>query len=180
MDGPHVAEHRDHHTTLATLKRYNVDQRVIDDIQRIFLCGIPAQCNVHSTERNFSAFYQYGNHSTVDDVPEKTYKAMVKDARKGFTLLLDDRAILLMLHCHLTPQGIVDLNTLHKNPRPIFDSTFRPYPWCFEPPLTFSSAELGFMIWLYNLRVSYPTLEIYIADDNVSGAFRLMKYHPNC
>ena len=94
-----------------------------------------------------------------------------------------------MPNCHLTPQGVVDLNTIYKNPRPIFDSSFRPYPWCFaindwtskdtEPPLTFSKAEMNFMIWLYNLRITYPWLEIYIADDDVSGAFRLMKYHPN-
>jgi hypothetical protein len=49
-----------------------------------------------------------------------------------------------------------------------------------EPPLTFAGAELGFMIWLYNLRITYPSLEIYIADDDISGAFRLMRYHPNC
>ena len=35
------------------------------------------------------------------------------------------------------------------------------------------------MIWLYNLRISYPHAEIYIADDDISGAFRLCKYHPN-
>jgi hypothetical protein len=90
----------------------------------------------------------------------------------------------------MTPQGLVDLNTPYKNPRPIFDSSFCPHPWCFsindwthkdnEPELTFAGAELGFMIWLYNLRITYPDLEIYNADDNVSGAFRLMKYHPNC
>ena len=115
---------------------------------------------------------------------------MVKDNRKGFTLLFNQKAVLLMNHCHLTPQGLVDLDTPYKNPRPIFDSSFRPSPWCFaindwtdktnEPPLTFAGAELGFMVWLYNLRITYPTLEIYIADDDVSGAFRLMRYHPNC
>ncbi len=86
--------------------------------------------------------------------------------------------------------SILPSNTIYKNPRPIFDSSFRPYPWCFaindwtskdnEPRLTFSQAEMGFMIWLYNLRITYPHLEIYIADDDASGAFRLMKYHPNC
>ena len=114
---------------------------------------------------------------------------MVKDNRKGFTLLFDQRVTALMLHCHLTPQGIVDLLSQFKNPRPIFDSSFRPHPWCFaindwttkdtEPPLTFAGAEMGFMIWLYNLRVSYPQSEIYIADDDISGAFRLCKCHPN-
>jgi hypothetical protein len=115
---------------------------------------------------------------------------MVKDNRKGYTLLFDPRAVLFMLHCHVTPQGVVDLDHIYKNPRPIFDSSFRPHPWCFaindwtskdtEPDLTFAGAELGFMVWLYNLRITYPSLEIYIADDDVSGAFRLIKYHPNC
>lgn len=189
IGGPHVGAYRDHDAIIATLKASEVDPRVVADLARIFYQGIPALCNVSASEENFAAYFRYGNHSTVDDVPEKTHKAMVKDARKGYTLLLDERAILLMLHCHVTPQGIVDLNTMHKNPRPIFDSSFRPYPWCFaindwthkdnEPPLTFASAEMGFMVWLYNLRITYPDKELYIADDDVSGAFRLMRYHPN-
>jgi hypothetical protein len=33
--------------------------------------------------------------------------------------------------------------------------------------------------WIYNLRISYPDQEIYPGDDDVSGAYRHMKYHPN-
>ena len=189
IGGPHVGEHLDHAVILERLNVAEVDEDVINHLHRIFFNGIPAECNVSSTEENFAAYYRYGNHSTVDDEPEKTYKAMVKDNRKGFTLLFDERITTLVLHCHLTPQGIVDLLSLFKNPRPIFDSSFRPHPWCYaindwtcketEPPLTFAGAELGFMIWLYNLRISYPHAEIYIADDDISGAFRLCKYHPN-
>ena len=189
IGGPHVAEQRDHHTTMKRLHQAGVDERVCSDLRRIFYDGIPALCQAEATEDNFRAYYRYGNHSTVDEEPEKTYKAMVKDSRKGFTLLLDQRATLLMLHCHLTPQGVVDLNTPYKSPRPIFDSSFRPEPWCWaindwtspdnEPPLTFSTAEMEFMVWLYNLRITYPSDEIYLADDDISGAFRLMKYHPN-
>ena len=190
IGGPHVAEHRDHDDTMRLLEESEVDPRVLADLRRILLDGIPALCQATSTEENFRAFYDYGNHSTVDDDPLKTYQATVKDNRKGYTLLFDPRVVLLTLHCHLTPQGVVDVNSLHKKPRPIFDSSFRPYPWCFaindwtsksnEPPLTFSTAELGFMVWLYNLRITYPECEIYIGDDDVSGAFRAMKYHPNC
>ena len=189
IGGPHVGEQRDHPTTMERLKMADVEERVRRDLRRIFYDGIPALCQASATEKNFLAYYRYGNHSTVDEDPEKTYKAMVKDSRKGFTLLLDQRAILLMLHCHLTPQGVVDLNTPYKSPRPIFDSSFRPEPWCWaindwtspdnEPPLTFSAAEMEFMVWLCNLRVTYPTSEIYLADDDISGAFRLMKHHPN-
>jgi hypothetical protein len=190
IGGPHVGAHRDHLTILKSLRSAGVDAAVIADLHRIFVHGIPGSCRAISGEDNFTAYYRYGNHSTVDDDPEKAYQALVKDNRKGFTLLFDYRAVLLMNHCHLTPQGLVDLNTPYKSPRPIFDSSFRPYPWCFaindwthkdnEPPLTFAGAEMGFMVWLYNLRITYPTDEIYIADDDVSGAFRLMRYHPNC
>jgi len=101
------------------LQLSGVDERVCRDLHRIFYNDIPALCQAEATEDNFAACYKCGNHSTVDDEPEKTYRDMVKDARKGFSLLLDERATLLMLHSHLTPQGVVDLNNLHKSPRPI-------------------------------------------------------------
>ena len=123
-----LAEQRDHGLTMERLELAGVDARVRSDLQRISYDGIPALCCADATEENFLAYYHYGYHSTVDEEPEKTHSAMVKDARKGFTLLLDKRAILLMLYCHLTPQGVVDLNTPYKSPRPIFDSSFRPEP----------------------------------------------------
>ena len=47
-----------------------------------------------------------------------------------------------------------------------------------EPELHFPRAKKMFYWWLWNLRITYPDLEIYIADDDVSGAFRLVKYNP--
>jgi len=189
IGGPHVAQQRDHHTTMDRLRMAGVDERVYRDLHRTFCDSIPALCPAEATEENFLACHHCGNHSTVDEDPEKTHKAIVKDSRKGFALLLDQRAILLVLHCHLTSQGVVDLNAPHKNPRPIFDSSFRPEPWCWaindwtspdnEPPLTFSTAEMEFVVWLCNLRITHPADEIYLADDDISGAFRLMKHHPN-
>ena len=87
IGGPHVAEQRDHPTTMERLNMAGVDERVRRDLRRIFYDGIPALCQASATEENFLAYYRYGNHSTVDEDPEKTYKAMVKDSRKGFALL---------------------------------------------------------------------------------------------
>ena len=189
IGGPHVGAHRDHPTILSRLEEAGLPQSLLDTLSRIFYQGIPNHCNADSTERNFAAFYNYGNHSTVDADPAKAYKAMLKDNKRGFTLLFDKRLLLFLLHAHSTPQGMVDLLSLFKNPRPIFDSSFRPEVWCIaindwttkltEPELTFATAELLFMIWLYNLRVTYPFLDIFLGDDDVSGAFRWLKYHPN-
>ena len=189
VGGPHVAHHRDHHAILRRLKDSALCAPTYEHIKRILLQGIPGRCQVFGTEDNFQAYYSYGNHASVEADPEKTYNAMVKDYRKGYTLLFDQRLIPLLLNCHVTPQGVVDVDTPHRKPRPIFDSSFRPAPWCsaindwtdkkWEPPLTFANAEMAFMIWVYNLRVTYPHEELYLADDDVSGAFRQLKYHPN-
>ena len=48
-----------------------------------------------------------------------------------------------------------------------------------EPDIHFPKSFINFCIWLYNLRISYPTREIYVCDDDVSGAFRHSKYNPN-
>ena len=121
--------------------------------------------------------------------PSKAYQALVKDVKRGYVLVFDQRLIPFVLNCHVTPQGIVDLDTPHKNPRPIFDSTFRPHPACFaindwthkdtEPPIHCTNVEVPFLQWIWNLRISYPSEELYLGDDDVSGAFRWLKYHPN-
>jgi hypothetical protein len=83
----------------------------------------------------------------------------------------------------------VDLQKIYKEPRPIFDSSFRVEPssmaindWCDksnEPDIHFPVSFLNFCVWIYNLRISYPTRELYLVDDDVSGAFRHAKYNPN-
>ena len=34
------------------------------------------------------------------------------------------------------------------------------------------------MIWVWNLRISYPDLPIYLCDDDIKNAFRLIKHNP--
>lgn len=92
-------------------------------------------------------------------------------------------------HLHLTPQGIIDLDHPYKNPRPIFDSSCRPEPWCSvindwtnrsnEPELVFATAFMMHLVWMWNFRITYPDEEIYVGDNNdVSGAFNQNKYNP--
>ena len=86
---------------------------------------------------------------------------------------------------HLTPQGLVDLNKWCKSPRPVFNLMHHPEPWCNaindwtcddnEPPIGFLQSEVNFVINVCNLRVSHPFKEIYLADDDVKGAFCLNK-----
>ena len=188
MGGPHVAAHRDTEQILAKWQHV-LKAETYTNLARIFRSGVPNACNAASTEENLQAFLEYGNHASLDEDPQKTLKALTKDFKRGYALLFDPRAIHFILHCHVTPIGLTDLNHRYKNPRPFFDSSFRPNPasfaindWCDktkEPPLYFADSFSNFLTWLWNLRISYPTSEIYPAEDDIAGAFRHSKYHPN-
>jgi hypothetical protein len=188
IGGPHVHAHRDVPSLLAFLQD-KLDPSLLSEIRRVFTTGIPRACNASSSEANFQEFFRYGNHASASSAADKAYQALMKDSRRGFVIPFDPRIIPYILNCHVTPQGMVDLDNPYKKPRPIFDSSFRPQPWCMsindwtsmrhENPVVCVDIELELMTWIYNLRVSYPADEIYLADDDVSGAFRWLKYHPN-
>ena len=103
--------------------------------------------------------------------------------------MTDQRIIDFLLNAHVTPLGLVDPNHRFKAARIVFDSTFRVNVWsdaindwtdiANEPPMVFGQAFDRYLIWLWNLRITYPDEEIYVGDDDVSGAFRHVKLHPS-
>jgi hypothetical protein len=162
IGGIHVGAHRDHKKVLKSLEGI-VQDSIIRDLRRIWTSGVPNKCNAYSSQENFQAFRNYGNHASVSTDPAKTQAAFVKDNRRSFNLIMDMRLVPFLLNAHLTPQGMVNLSKPNKKDRPVFDSTFRPTPssmaindWtdkCNEPPLVFPTAFLGFLIHIYNLRI---------------------------
>ena len=188
LQGTHTASNRSPSAILKKLQPI-VPTRLFRDMQRILLLGAPALCHGESTEENFQAFFDYGNHKSVYVDFDKTMKTMRKGAKRGYILVMGSQLLWYIPNVHTTPIGMVDLNHPYKNPRAVFDSSFRPLldsmainDMCQlenEPELHFPRAKQMFYWWLWNLRITYPNLEIYIADDDVSGAFRLVKYNPN-
>lgn len=189
LGGPHVAAHRD---TEAILQRWRpvLQEQTYKDLARVFRHGIPNTCaNAHASETNFQTYLAYGNHSTVDSVPEKAQQALLKDFKRSFAMVFDPRLVHFSLNCHLTPIGLVDINHRTKKPRNIFDSSFHPEPasmaindWTTkstEPKLHFADAFMETLIWFWNLRISYPDQELYAGEDDQAGAFRHCKYQPN-
>ncbi|KAG7371384.1 hypothetical protein IV203_019954 [Nitzschia inconspicua] len=66
--------------------------------------------------------------------------------------------------------------------------TFRPEPWCFaindwtdkrnKPDLQFSGPFRRLLTWIWNLRISDPDEPILIDENDICGAFRLVKFNP--
>ena len=48
-----------------------------------------------------------------------------------------------------------------------------------EPDIIYGSAFTRHLESIWNLRITYPTQDILLFDDDVKGAFRHTKYHPD-
>ncbi len=109
-----------------------------------------------------------------------------EDARENIYTVQCDLGIFVP-HINYTPQGI--LIKVGKKDRLIDDSLFQltctstPYNAFTnkkaEPRYTFGSAFLALLSDIYNLCISFPNQEVYLYADNVTGAFRLAKLHPD-
>jgi hypothetical protein len=187
LGGPHVGAHRDVRAIIRKL-RPGVEPAVLADLARVFRVGAPARCHAHSSEDNFQAFRRYGNHQSATLNPDKLMRVFEKDVRRGFALALDVRLLPFIRDLHLTPIGIVDIDNPWKSERPVFDSSFHPSldsmainDWThksWEPQVRFPGSFGRLLRWIWNLRITYPAQKILIGDNDITGAFRLIKYNP--
>jgi hypothetical protein len=186
--GPHVNAQIDTTVTMAKLKPV-LTTDVYDDLQRILTEGAPALCNAEATERNFQAYLRYGNHQSVKQNQKTFESTIIKQSKRGLTLIMDPNLIHFTLNAHLSPQGLVDVMHERRKPRPLSDSSFRPWPgasgindWTSkvnEPKLHFADSFQKFCIWHWNLAISYPQHDRHTGDDDVQCAFPRIKYNPN-
>ena len=66
IGGLHTGAHRDTKACLAYLAD-KIDADTHSELTRLWMSGAPKFCNAESSERNFQAFFKYGNHSTVEE-----------------------------------------------------------------------------------------------------------------
>lgn len=189
IGGQHTAANINVPAVLAKLKRANLPKQLIDDYERTFVVGAPNVYVADGTEQNFKEYLCYGNHKSVLEEPSVTMKAFEKDSKKGFSLPCHPLLIMFTPHAQRTPIAMVNLGHRYKKARPVFDSSLHPFPWSMsindhtnldnEPEIIFALSFVMFLTWVWNLRITYPDIEIYLGDDDVSGAFRRIKYNPN-
>jgi hypothetical protein len=186
IGGPHIASHRRPDDIRKRLSHIPPD--IMTEYMHRVIYGAPKVVQAHNTEANFLDYYSHGNHKscTVHDAEYK--KVMVKDSKRGNTILVNQDLLPFVRDLHVTPQGIVDADNEWKNSRPVYDSTFRPTPWAMaindhvntdtEGECTFLHSFTRYCQYLWNVRISYPKERIYVGDDDVKNAFRLVKNNP--
>ena len=106
---------------------------------------------------------------------------MVKDSKRGNTILLDPDILNFVPYLHLTPQAMVDIESKWKDERPVFDSSFHPEIWSegindwinkeTEGDVYFPENWTAFLIDIWNFRISYPEEPLYLGDNDIKNAF---------
>ena len=189
IGGSHTNNHLNVEATLTKLEPI-IDPITWNDLSRILRSGAPALCNAEASEENFQAYLKYGNHTSVRDNQDVFEQTIVKQSKRGLlTIIMDPDLIHFALNAHVSPQGLVDVLHARRKPRPLSDSSFRPYPGAFaindwtnkvnEPKLHFADSFNQFCIWHWNLAISYPKHDRHTGDDDVQCAFPRAKYNPN-
>jgi hypothetical protein len=188
IGGAHIGAHRNNAAIFARLKD-TCQEENYNDLVRIFTQGSPTYINAECSQANYQAYRVYGNHSSFTENTAMVNKTLLKDASRGCTLMLDPDIFDFLENVKQTPHGIVNLDHPYKNPRVVCDATSRPQYWCHaindwtdkknEPKLVFATAFVDTLVWIWNLRITYPFLEIYVCDDDITNAFRQVKYPPN-
>ena len=85
---------------------------------------MPRVAKGKSLNKNFMEFLRYGNHSSCNRYADELKKVMVKDSKRGNTILVDQWLLYFVPHLHLTSQAMVDVENRWKDSRPVFDSSF--------------------------------------------------------
>jgi hypothetical protein len=181
IGGPHVAEHRVNSEILARLKRMCDEEN--------FNKGSPTCVNAECSQESCRAPREHGNHSTIANNPAMVTKTLLKEVKRGCSLMLDPDIMDFLENCKQTPHGVLHLEHRCESPRMTCDSTCRPQHWCMaindwtneknEPALIFATLFVATLAWMWNLRTRHPWLEICICDDNVTNAFKQIKHPPN-
>ena len=184
--GNYLATHRDPTTILSHIRDIVPDD-VFADCQRLLTSGAPATIQGDVSLANIKAFRAYGNHRSIRQHLEKVNKTMNKEERNNFVIPLYWWLTFFIINHQLSPQGY--LVKPDKKDRLLFDASHRPYPWCQalndithkrnEPELVFGHTFVKNLIRIYNLRITFPLLEILLWDDDASSAFRNIKHHPD-
>jgi hypothetical protein len=188
IGGPHAAEHRDHDAIFARIKP-TCSEGNYNELVRIFTKGSPTYINADMTQDDCKEFRAFGNHASCAENPKTLTKTLVKEVSRGFALTLNPEVMDFLENVRQTPQGILYIDHPRKNPRVVCDSSLRPKAWSYAindvtnkrngPWLMFAGSFKATLTWIWNLCITYPDMEIYLCDDDVSAAFRQVKYPPN-
>ena len=184
ISGLYTGEERDVDATCYELVGH-VETEDLNHIRRILTQGCPARLNFDEPSHNKMSALERGNQKSFDEYPDIVQKTMNKEDKYSHLLTLAFWTVYFSPYCRHTSQGMVI--KIGKNARVVWDASTK--MWAleivlneitdteFEAIISFGAAKMKLYTCIYNMRVSYPSLDILLAMADVKACFRFPRMH---
>ena len=163
-----------------------VDKDTCDDVERNFTSGCPNKSSGHISHRNCMDYKNYGNHKSVLKKTDLIKKSLNKEDKLNHAMPFPCWIARLCPNIFLISNGIIikpggnDRLTwdgsiiLNWDSQPIKHVTNTED----EPTINYGTAWNRHLEQIWNMRISYPTQDILLWGDDVTGAFKHSKFNP--
>jgi hypothetical protein len=190
LGGNYTGVYRDIPKTVRILREHNISDDLIEKYIRVMTVGCPISMNVEISRDNALQYWRGGNNESIKKNLPKVKKTMNKENKNKFTAPLSGWSWRFIPHLFFTPIHL--LQKPGKKDRIIYDAAFRhtadsiPINMMTEDASTaelrclFGLVKLRLYTRIYNLRITYPMLEIILHANDVKSCFRQLKHHPDC
>ena len=183
LGGEYSAEWRDVDAVVDAV-RPHVSAKDLVHIKRILdACeASPFEFNWEESAENKETFIRRGNNPAVKANWPVVKKTAVKEWRNKNIMIFSRWVLRASAYGHHVPQTIIIKNGNVEKARLVWDGTTKMYALEVtmneitstenEPDITFGIALLGFLIWIWNLRITFPDEDIFLAFIDISSCFR--------
>ena len=189
LGGNYTGAHRRVQETATILRQHKISKTLIQHYIRVMTVGCPNILNANITRENALKYWRAGNNPSVSKKLPQVMKTMNKEDRNKFVIALSSWSWRYIPHLFITPQHI--LEKPGKKDRQIFDAAFMhdadsiPINMMTEDAnvtelhCEFGTVKQRLYTRIYNLRITYPWLDIILHANDVKSCFRQLKHHPD-
>ena len=183
LGGEYTAKWRDVDAILSAVEDI-ITPEDYGHIKRILTVGCPANFNWEETDKNKEIFLKRGNNPSIQMNIDLVNKAMNKEERNSHVIPFPRYLVKASTNAHTVPQTVVTRG----KPRICWDGTTKSKayeitmneitPRDEEADITFGHIYMSFLIWIWNMRISYPDEDILLAFVDISSCFRWPRIFP--
>ena len=184
LGGEYTGANRPVQETLDAV-RDHVSSSDYEHIKRVLLEGCPSVCALEESTESKLDIVRRGNQKNYQDNPEKTDKTLNKEDRYSHLLPIRSWLLGCSAYCRHTPLGYI--TKVGKNDRMVWDASTKRFiedfvlnehtPTDYEAEVTFGLVYRRFKILLFNMRVSFPDVDILLALADIKACFRYPRMH---
>jgi hypothetical protein len=186
LGGKYTAEWRDVNEILSLSEPF-VTPEVLSQMERILTTGCPSYFNWEKDAANKRAFVSRRNLPSVAQHGKLVAKTLTKEVRNSHLIPMAWWVCTCLPWGRHVPQNI--LIKPGKKPHLIWHGLTCMFwyktsmnmvtPMELEMEITFGTAFTDLCIWIWNLRISYPKKDIFLAFLDISSCFPFPRIFPN-